>query len=369
MRLRTIQNKIDYYKLFVPVNFQKEKDLFFESLSSGQAYNPIFKYKDNLSLKYLDELKNEIVAFKKNDPIINEFTKTYLLIIQLLISREKDDYVTLTKLSGILFGSYKKFNKTKLKKKYLELSKIKPAEKKYSSEELAKSLLDLLKKGGLIGWKVNFDSANPSEVSIYDLEKRIIVKPNLFFSEIDLNRILCHEIRGHAFQSLNASESQYSDLFTHYLGTELQYEGFAIFTELNNLPTSYISDIFARYILLVIATSAAISSSFHEVYQEIFSLTGDREFSFTAAYRSKRGFRDTSKKGAFQKENSYLLGALEIIHLIKKNPDNYQRLSKGSFPFSLIYKISLESNKWNSIKKMNIYNQSKFLSIFSEITN
>jgi hypothetical protein len=110
----------------------------------------------------------------------------------------------------------------------------------------------------------------------------------------------------------------------------------------------------------MIATAEAQKSSFFETYQTIFNLCGDKNFSFYAAYKAKRGFHDTAQPGCFQKENSYLLGALEIIRLIEDNEENYYRLSQGCFPLSALRLISDRQLKWIGIKDFNLKNFNHF---------
>jgi hypothetical protein len=111
---------------------------------------------------------------------------------------------------------------------------------------------------------------------------------------------------------------------------------------------------------LIIATAQAQRSSFYETYQWMYQLCGDKDFSFSAAYKVKRGFEDTAHPGCFQKENAYLLGALEILKLVETSKENYYRLLQGCFPLSAISYVSSKKPKWISIKKFNKDNQIYF---------
>ena len=86
----------------------------------------------------------------------------------------------------------------------------------------------------------------------------------------------------------------------------------------------------------------------------------DKNFSFSAAYKAKRGFQDTAQPGCFQKENAYVLGALEIVKLIEESNDNYYSLSQGCFPLSANRFITSRKPEWISVKEFNKENLEYF---------
>ena len=62
---------------------------------------------------------------------------------------------------------------------------------------------------------------------------------------------------------------------------------------------------------------------------------------------------DTNRPGCFQKENAYLLGALEVIRLVEEAKENYYKLSKGCFPLAALRHVSDKRPKWISIENFN----------------
>ena len=362
MDINIIQKKLDYYKKFLPINFESEKKKFYTTLAQRRTYSPIFKYRDVTSLKQYQFIHDQLRNSHDQDPVISRFIELYQKIALLLIAWKKADYQKLTVISGSIFGSYEKLNLKKTINQYNKIKKLLQQEKSlYSSKQLAKKILAILKENGIKNWSIEYSSSHGTEVSIYELEKKIIIKPNHYFSEIELNRIICHEIRGHAFQTFNALKNRkYSILFTNYLGTELNYEGLAIFTEISELPSIYIIRIINRYLLFMIAIKTASESSFYHTYKVVYNLCKDQEFSFMAVYRAKRGFKNTSEKGTLQIDNSYLFGALQILRLIKKDKNNYLKIIQGSFPLSAIQYINPQREKWVAVKQLNHKNINLF---------
>jgi hypothetical protein len=72
---------------------------------------------------------------------------------------------------------------------------------------------------------------------------------------------------------------------------------------INNLSISHIISELIYNFILIIATAQAQTSSFYETFQVIYKLGQDKNFSFSAAYKAKRGFQDTAQPGCFQKQN------------------------------------------------------------------
>ncbi len=192
-------------------------------------------------------------------------------------------------------------------------------------------------------------------------KKRLVIRTGATETKLGLECAISHELDGHAAQAFNAmANTRYSEWFLSYLGTEKQYEGYATFIEINNLSIAHINCELESFLVLMIATALAQRSSYYEIYQEVYKLCEDRDFSYLAAYKAKRGFRDTAQAGCFQKENSYLIGAIENVKLVEENKENYYRLSQGCFPLSAIELISEKRPKWAIIKDLNKKNLEYF---------
>jgi hypothetical protein len=231
----------------------------------------------------------------------------------------------------------------------------------YNDDQIGKKFLEEFKKRKLKGWFVEYNEASGGNVSIYESEKKVVIKTGAVETRLGLEIVLSHELDGHANQAFNAmSNKKYRQWLLSYLGTEKQYEGYATFVVINNLSISHIlSELIYNYVL-IIATAQALISSFYQTFQVIYKLCQDKNFSFSAAYKAKRGFQDTAQPGCFQKENAYVLGALEIIKLIEESKDNYYRLSQGCFPLSANRFITSQKPKWIGVKDFNTENLAFF---------
>lgn len=363
MNLQKITGELDYYKKFIPNNYNQEMNEFFRALNRGRIYNPIFKYDDKLNASDYTRIKHAIEKSRGEDRIINQFVEVYSSVADMMAARQNDIYDEITRISGELFGDYKDldeeaaidFYKTNKGFAYSNQHKV------YSDKQLAARAFKELEKWGMLDWQVEYNGVGGSEVQIYEHEKKIVIKSGTKLPKPSIERIVCHEVVGHALQHFNGeANKKYSDWFTAYIGTEKQYEGLAVFTEIHNLEKTHIDYIFGRYVLFIIATSIAARSDFYEVYQKVYELCGDQEFSFFTAYKTKRGFRDTAKPGCFQKENSYIFGTRDIINLVQEDEDNYDKIISGLFPLSAMPLIDKPKNKWVGINMLNSDNEKYF---------
>jgi hypothetical protein len=362
MKFTQIQKELDYYKKFTPINFSEERTRFFEHFGKNEPYNPVFTYSDPLTPEDYEDIKGVLKTEKDTDPVINEFIRVYMDVVDMMIAWKQDNYEELSIISGKIFGSTAEFDITQTIRQYkkLRISTPSPPEG-YSDQQIGKIFLEEFKKRKLKGWIVEYHEASGGNVSIYESDKKVVIKTGAVETRLGMECVLCHELDGHANQAFNAmSNTRYRKWLLSYLGTEKQYEGYATVVVINNLSTPHIISELIYNFILIIAAAQAQTSSFYETFQVIYKLCNDKNVSFSAAYKAKRGFQNTAQPGCFQKENAYVLGALEIIKLIEKSIDNYYRLSQGCFPLSAIRFITRQKPQWMSINDLNRENLEYF---------
>jgi len=369
MDFNRIQRELDYYKKFMPINFAEERKIFFKHIEKNAPYNPVFQYTDTLKIEDYEDIKEDIKKERGREEIIDAFLDVYLDVADMMIVWRMGDYKRLCESSGEIFGSVSDFDINNVAKEYekLETSPFKSTEI-YSHEHIGEKFQEEFKKRNLAGWVIEYSEANGGNVSIYETEKKVVIRTGATETKLGLECLLSHELDGHAFQAFNAMEHpKYRKWFLSYLGTERQYEGYATFVEINNLSVLHIADEMAQYFVFMVAMALAKDASFYETYKEVYSLCSDQQFSFFAAYKAKRGFENTAQPGCFQKENCYLSGALEIIKLIEEDTAYYNKLSQGCFPLSIVRHIPDLQPRWISVTHFNRENFDYFKNIMNKI--
>jgi hypothetical protein len=362
MNFAHIQRELDYYKKFMPINFPEERTRFFEHFEKKEPYNPVFNYSDKLTLRDYEDIKDSLKKEGDTDLVINEFLRVYVDVVDTMIAWKQNNYEDLSIISGKIFGSTAEFDISQTIREYEKLNILTHESMEvYNDEQIGKKFLEEFKKRKLKGWFVEYNEAGGGNVSIYESDKKVVIRTGAVETRLGLECVLSHELDGHAIQAFNAmSNKRYRKWLMSYLGTEKQYEGYATFVVINNLSISHIISELIYNFILIIATAQAQTSSFYETFQVIYKLCQDKNFSFSAACKAKRGFQDTAQPGCFQKENAYVLGALEIIKLIEESKDNYYSLSQGCFPLSANRFIASQKPEWISVNDFNKENLEYF---------
>lgn len=355
MNFQEIQKELDYYQKLTPTNFAEERTKFFQRLKIQVPYNPVFDYNDKLEVKDYEEIKKTLDKHRGRDAIVNAFLKVHLAVADLMIAWKNNQYTDVSILSGQLFGAIKDFDLNRAEKLYKNLSRL-PSQfsKVYHDKQIAQKFLEEFKNRNLDDWRIEYNEANGGNVSIYETEKKVVIRTGAVETRLGVECIITHELDGHALQAFNAmANSRYGHWFLSYLGTERQYEGFATYVVINKLSIPHVNRELAHNLALMIATAYAQHLSYWDTFQKLYQLCADKYISFFATYKAKRGFWDTSRPGCFQKENAYLLGALEIIRLVEESEENYYKLSQGCFPLAALRYVSGKRPKWNSIDNFN----------------
>ncbi len=355
MYFQEIQKELDYYQKLTPTNFAEERAKFFECLKIEVPYNPVFEYNDKLAVEDYEGIKKTLKKQRGRDAIINAFLDVHLDVADLMIAWKKNKYTDVSILSSQLFGSTKDFDLNRAKILYKKLYNLLPQDTKvYDDKQIAQKFKEEFKKRNLEGWCIEYNEANGGNVSIYEVKKKVVIRTGAVETKLGVECILAHELDGHAFQAFNAmADRRYDQWFLSYLGTERQYEGFATFVVINKLPISHINRELKHNLAFMIATAYAQRLSFWDTFQKMYQICADKNISFFATYKAKRGFCDTSRPGCFQKENAYLLGALEIIRLVEEAKENFYKLSQGCFPLAALRHVNSKRLKWISIDNFN----------------
>ena len=226
MNFEKIQKELDYYQKFSPVNFAEERTTFFECMKKNQPYNPLFRYNDRLDVKDYEDIKKSIKDERGKDAIINAFLKIFLDVANIMVVWKKNNYQKISILSGKLFGSLNEFDLQRAMGVYKGLRELRrPSEDVYNDRQIKARFLEELKRRNLKGWRIEYNIANGGNVSIYETEKKVVIRTGATDSKLGLECVLSHELDGHAFQAFNAmANKKYNKWFLSYLGTERQYE-------------------------------------------------------------------------------------------------------------------------------------------------
>ncbi len=298
-----------------PVNFEQEKEKFFES----KTYNPVFKYRRKdlngtlIKISFLHEKLNRL-----NLPLdLRKYLKKYLNnLYHLYVAFEAIGTDNFSHAVRVLFNwdfeNIKNIKKT-LPKISLKTSKAEPK----NATEIKKRFKDYLeKKYGIADYQIVIDDFNDHTIRVRSKDLKIgkEVKRNIN----NINRLLVHELETHVLQKHNIAKSQNPLLeLLIYKDWWLYAEGLAVYYEFKtNTITKSAYDIYKARLEAVENSS----KSFRQVYNHLLNFVSEDK-AYLTTYRLKRGLSDTSRPGGFTKDAVYLLGYVKIKELERKSED------------------------------------------------
>ncbi len=325
-KIGEIGEKLNYLLYINPTNSQSEKEKFFDS---NFVNEPEFKYK-NLDIdtwEIKSQLENIEIPKGSFENLIKKKIKFVKIQCDLIGNINNPSFLNLSKK---LFGCPKPELVAKAYKILKLKTKIKKDEKrkKISSLELKELMEKCLKDYSLKDWKIIL-SKNYS-TSVLSNIKSISICQDREFDEIDIRRLLMHEIEVHVLRSENGSNQVLPFCFqrndSESLGTE---EGLAIYTQVKNdlMPNGSWRSIASSVIII---DSLVNGKSFVQTFNLLKSLGLSDEFSWRKCLRTYRG-------GGLTKDYIYLEGYLKIEEFVRKG---------GSIRDLYIGKISISDLEW-----------------------
>jgi len=276
-------------KLVTPLNLREEKEKFF----FDEKYNPQFEY--------IRDIPPELLT--KYGDASDEYLPQAKKVLELVLEKWGSESKYLESVEGKILT---KEETSKIIHTYLEENKLNKLVKTQYSYEVV------------------------SRTSMY--KGTMTIRLPIEYREYSIYGMLNHEIGTHFLRSQNEQrqpwynqKKQYG--FQEYLPTE---EGLASLHELLSVNEKYLWIKALDYY----AVNLAQSLSFSELFKELRTFVDDRNRCWTRCVRVKRGLRDTSKNGAFSKDQVYFAGAILVGKWLMKNNYATEKLYLGKISIS-----------------------------------
>lgn len=314
-KLVQIDSKIKLLYHLRPVNLESEKTKFFKDFNT----NPKFEYPDLKfdPLELIDELNKIELDDSPLGEIFEEKKAEILKKIELLESIDEENF---TNLSIDLFGKPTEED-VSICDKHLKDLKIKSLIKESANLSAldAKTIFEeVFQKYKLTNWKVKIKEGIVADC-VAGKHNTLFVKNNAHFSNSRLKSLIIHEIETHILTAENGKNQPY-EIFNRGLANYLiTQEGLAIYNVEKQNEKAF-KENYKPY-LNVTAINQAIQGSFVETFENLLKYGITMEEAFRSALKAKRGFCDTSKKGAFTKDYLYYNGHRMIKQFIENNGD------------------------------------------------
>lgn len=323
---------LDYTKYLTPINLREENERFIQAHAIGIEYNPIYRYEEYVNIDF-DELKKEFFLYYNTlgESALDNIFKRLLLegIHSLDFYRYRGNSDQFSKYSKLAFDIPSESLINYSQKILLEYKnnpyKADVTSMIYSGENLAECIINELKKYGY-NWEVLVLKNLSTKVTVDPELRKVYINGSKKYSEIDLKRLIVHEVGTHIVRSENGRKQPYPFFASGLAGSLSTEEGLAVYSEYkSNLLEK---DTFAMYAGRVIASSLCLTKSFFEIYSYLCNFLPN-DVSLYITQRVKKGLIDTSEAGGFTKDYVYLDGFVKIRKFIENGGD-YEILYLGS---------------------------------------
>jgi len=324
--LLQIAQQLNLLELVSPVNLQSEKEEFFAS----KNYNPQFEYK--ISLRKFVLIEERLKELEIDDStwqgvLLNEVKEKFLIDCNFAKQIGRDS-VKFTEANQKKYYSVSDLHDGEiliLAEKEISSAKSTKISKKYTAERVQKIFRSFL-LSKQIPWSVVIDRELIPLLSVNYFQEIIRINPKIELSQIELERMLVHEVETHLYRYLNGKNlfQMASVGLKNYEKTE---EGLATYNESLLFPED--KTFLKRFYLRYKAVLFGEKNSFRKLYEYLIDEFGfDDEEAWRTTLRIKRGMSDTSQVGAFLKDKIYLQGFFAVSNLpfVK-----IQKLYKGKF--------------------------------------
>lgn len=183
-----------------------------------------------------------------------------------------------------------------------------------SSAELADRCRRSLDNYELHQWQVVVVDSIAARMSVGNAKVR--VRANEWFSEVEVRRLLVHEIGTHVLRRANGDLQSDVELLRPPIISAASEEGLAVWHE-HMLGVASAATL-RRYAARVLAAVIARTEGIIEVMRNIAPYVGAAAAA-DIAIRVKRGFADPHGPGSFTKDISYLAGYLDASRVIRSS--------------------------------------------------
>lgn len=191
---------------------------------------------------------------------------------------------------------------------------------------------EALRSRGLDDWQVRLEP-RVAKMGVDHTKKRVIVREDASFGEIETQRLLIHEVGGHVLRAVNAASQPDPAALLPFTDATATEEGLATWLEgAAGVQTSNQLRIFAaRAIAVDLAGTCGIS----EITQALADPLGWADAA-TVAIRVKRGLRDPDRPGGYTKDHAYATGLKLVDDYLNDHPNELDVLMATKWPLRLL---------------------------------
>jgi len=303
--------EIDLYSFLTPLNREEERARFFDAVSGGREYNPVFTYRQPSRSGPEPEIQGMLKVLKGArgaGSLLLGKAEHLLAEVSLLSADDKAYGEKAVKLHGMPDRET-----TDKSLEILENSREEKdvfPEETVSPEEMADTVRNVLAEKR-VEWTVRISPKIVPKITVSGRDRTIYINAAVFYTPQEVERLKVHEVEVHIFRGANGSLQPYRILAEGTAGYDATEEGLAIIAEEITGCLEVDTRQMKLYAGRALAASLALERPFFGVFKALLRYFPE-EIAYRITERVKRGMKDTSRKGGLTKDQNYIRGWLEM---------------------------------------------------------
>jgi hypothetical protein len=362
------KGKISTYKFHQVENEEEEKSKFFEALSKGQKYEPVFSYSDTETLPLEDAYKtlNQLKSFRerigRKTPLARLYTRMSIENSRMVIVAALSQTPGFAEASRKLYKTISNQEKDSLGKEISAfINTAQNVEQvRVNVDDAVTVLKEVVEKLGL-DTEVRVKPVDEMTSATSASSKTISVREDYDKPLSEAVKVWAHE-PGHTIIQTRGKKHPCS------AGSRKTPQGLQIEEALNitteqmifsqlkdsmELPEDFREERDVLDKIRAYAIKIAETHSFYQTYESLIDLGVNQKWAWDTSLRTKRGLPDVSKPGANHKDISYYLGLKKLQKELSGAEDEnakfaiLDRLSQGRFSIEesrYLQQMGLENN-------------------------
>ncbi|MBD3379992.1 MAG: DUF1704 domain-containing protein [Candidatus Omnitrophica bacterium] len=306
-KISEIGSRIDFYSQITPVNRIQEEKRFFDELSRGERYDPVFTYRRTDVSRERREIELLVGSISSNDPLSRMLKKKALFLLSHMELLEADE----DSLGGCAVSLFGKPDEGCLSESRGILDPPAADGSEFPEEtvapgEMAEILSVYIRERG-IPWEVRLTDNIVPKLTVSGARGVIYINSRLNYTPHEVERLKVHEVLVHVYRGLNGKKQPYRIFAEGTAGYNETEEGLAVMAEKITGVLETDRRQMRLYAGRAVCAGLCLEMSFSEAFDALRADFPDG-IAYRLVERAKRGMKHTRKKGCLTKGFHYISG-------------------------------------------------------------
>ncbi len=303
-----------------PLNREREKQRFFDALSKGRRYDPVFEYEEVCFDREKEELE-QLRSSSAGKGVLGDALRAKIDFLASELEMVSGGDESFTDISAVIYGLPDQ-RCVEYSRQILSGEKvpgIAAGQETVTPQRMADIIKGEIRKRDL-GWDCVLTSRIVPKMTVSGRDRTVYINTALNYVPEEVERLVVHEIETHVFRGINGTYQPYRVFAEGLAGYNETEEGLAILAEFR----SGCLEKDTRQMLIYAARALSVAMSLKKGFYEVFAAMREyfpEEIAYRLVERVKRGFKDTSLPGCITRDFHYISGWLKLREYADKGGD------------------------------------------------